>query len=310
MDFSSLQIFCDLVDTQSFTVAAGRNFVSQSAVSQRMRALEQRLGQTLIDRGRGTGRATPTEAGRILYEGARSLIAEAAELEARVRGLSGEVSGTIRVATVYSVGLHTMPERLKVFLAAWPQVKVHLEYSLTGKIYEDVQSGAVDVGIVACPDSRAGIDAVPFADEQMVVVCSPEHPLAGRASVHLSDLQDERFIAFSDDFPTRRLIDSHLRLAGARPQVVSAYDNIETIKNLVEIGSGIAVLPEDTVKQEVRGRRLVAVPIAADDAFRRPAGMLLRKNRTPRPAVAAFVRAMSIPQGRTGAESSTIGVKK
>jgi Transcriptional regulator len=292
MDLSSLQIFCDLIDTQSFTVAADRSFISQSAVSQRMRALERRLGQTLVDRGRGAGRATPTEAGRLLYEGAKALLADAAELEARVKGLSDEVSGTIRVATVYSVGLHAMPERLKTFLAAWPRVRVHLEYSLTGKVYEDVVSGAVDVGIVACAEERPGIETAPFADEQMVVLCSPEHPLASRSEVSLADLQNERFIGFADDIPTRKLIDAHLRAAGVRARVVSAYDNIETIKNLVEIGTGISIVPDDTVRQEVRDGRLVALPLQPGDAFRRPAGMLLRKNRTLRPAVAAFVNAM------------------
>src|SRR5947209_3731335 len=103
MNFTTLQIFCDMVDTLSFTAAAERNFVSQSAVSQRIRELEHKLGQPLIDRGKGRGRAAPTEAGWTLYQGARQLLNEADELESRVRGMSGEVCGTIRVATVYSV---------------------------------------------------------------------------------------------------------------------------------------------------------------------------------------------------------------
>ena len=292
MDLSALRVFCDLIETQSFTTAAERNLVSQSAVSQRMRELERQLGQPLIDRGKGRGRATPTDAGRVLYDGARVLLNEAAELEAHVRGLSGDVSGTIRVATVYSVGLHTMPGRLKPFLATWPRVNVQLEYSRTGKIYEDVAVGTVDVGIVACPDHRSGIDVVPFADERMVLICAPEHRFAGRDEIPLADLQTERFIAFSDDIPTRKLIDDHLRQAGVHAHVVSAYDNVETIKNLVEIGSGVAMVPEDTVRQEVRDGRLTAIPPACDQAFHRPAGMLLRKNRPLRPAVSAFVEAM------------------
>jgi DNA-binding transcriptional LysR family regulator len=292
MNLHSLQLYCDIIDSQSFTVAAERNYISQSAVSQRMRALERELGQTLIDRGRGAGRATPTEAGRALYEGARLLLNDAMALEARVRAHSGEVTGTIRVATVYSVGLHAMPPRLRPFLANWPLVTVHLEYSRTGKIYEDVLSSAVDVGIVACPEPRAGLVCEPFADENMVVICAPEHPFSRAEVVTFADLATERFIAFADDIPTRKLIDAKLRAAAVRPLIASAYDNIETIKNLVEIGSGVAIVPEDTVRQEVRDGRLVAKPLAPTEAFRRPAGMLMRKNRTLPPAVAAFVKSM------------------
>src|SRR5581483_8554459 len=101
----------DLVETRSFSRAAERNFVSQSAVSQRLRTLEREYGQLLIERGRGKGLIAPTEAGQILYAGAKSLLGEAAALEARLRGLSEEVAGTVRVATVYSVGLHALPGR-------------------------------------------------------------------------------------------------------------------------------------------------------------------------------------------------------
>src|SRR5689334_12532752 len=178
MDLRTLQIFCDLVETQSFTRAAERNFVSQPAVTQRIHALERQLGKSLLDRGQGKGRVSPTQAGRVLYEGGKALLASERGLEASVRGVSDEVEGTVRVATVYSVGLHALPGRLKPFLAVHPRVNVRLEYSQTGKIYQDVLSGAVDVGIVACPTPRTGVEIVPFGDEEMVVITAPEHPFA------------------------------------------------------------------------------------------------------------------------------------
>jgi LysR family transcriptional regulator, transcriptional activator of the cysJI operon len=285
-------MFCDLVETESFTRAAERNFVSQSAVSQRIHELERRYGKPLVDRGQGRGRAIPTDAGRLLYEGAKQLLAEAEALEARVRGHIDEVAGTIRVATVYSVGLHAVPGRLKPFLSAQPAVNVRLEYSQTARIYEAVAAGAVDVGIVACPEARAGIEIVPFAEEEMVLICAPEHPLALHEAIRLRDLNNAAFISFADDIPTRRLIDEKLWNAGARVEVVSAYDNIETIKNVVEIGIGVALVPKDTVRQEAREGQLVAVRIAPEDSFTRPAGMLLKQGRTRRAAVRAFVEAM------------------
>lgn len=293
MELETLRIFCDLIEMRSFSRTAERNFLSQSAVSQRIRALEREYGQVLIERGKGKGRLQPTEAGQILYEGAKPLLHEAAELTARLRGLSEEEAGTVRVATVYSVGLHALPGRLKPFLAAHPKINIHLEYSQTGKVYQDVLSGVVDVGIVACPTERAGIEVVPFDEVNMVLICAPENWLAGEESIRLRKLDGEPFIAFADGIPTRRLIDARLNAAGVKVWIVAAFDNIETIKNLVEIGSGVALVPEDTVRQEARAGTLAVVPLAPEDAFRRPAGLLVKKSRSRRAAVRAFVDAMA-----------------
>lgn len=292
METATLKLFCDLVETASFTQAAERNYMSQSAVSQRLRGLEQTYGQTLLERGKGRGRIVPTEAGRILYEGAKPLLNEFGELEARLRGLSEEVVGTVRVATVYSVGLHALPGRLKPFLARHPEVNVHLEYSQTDKVYRDVQSGAVDVGIVACPSERGGIEALPFDEQEIALICAPENPLARADGIALAQLDNLPFIAFADDIPTRRLIDARLHASGAHVRVVMAFDNIETIKNLVEIGSGVALVPIDTVRQEVKEGILAVVRLQPSERFRRPSGMLVKRTGTRRAAVRAFLSEM------------------
>ncbi len=292
LNLDSLQLFSDLVETGSFSRTAEKNFVSQSAVSQRLKALEAEYGQTLIDRGQGRGKVTPTPAGEALYAGAKPLLREAAALDYALRQLSDEVAGTVRVATVYSVGLHALPPRLKPFLAAHPRVNVHLEYKQTDQIYAGVVNGSVDVGIVACPAAKRGLEVVPFAEEAMVLVCAPEHPLAAFGIVGMKQLDGLAFIGFADEIPTRRLVDERLRTAGARVKMVSTFDNIETIKNLVEIGSGVSILPAETVRQEQRAGTLAAVPLAPAEAFTRPTGMLLKKTTTRRKAVQAFVGAM------------------
>ena len=286
-------MFTDLVESGSFSKAAEKNFISQSAVSQRLRALEREYGQTLLDRGQGRGRVTATAAGEALYRGAREVLQRASALDAEMRQLSDEVAGTVRVATVYSVGLHALPPRLKPFLAAHPRVNVHLEYEQTDKVYEDVASGRLDVGIVACPLPKRDLEVVPFAEEEMVVICAPEHLLAQEGQVRLRQLDGLAFVGFAADIPTRRLVDDHLRAAGARVRVVTTFDNIETIKNLVEIGSGVSLLPLDTVRQEQRLGTLVALPLIRVDAFVRPTGLLLKKTKARRAAVRAFVEAMS-----------------
>ena len=292
IDFIALQLFCDLVESRSFSRTAERHFVSQSAVSQRMRTLEREMGQSLLERGKGKARISTTPAGQLLYERGKQLLEDAEETEAAVRGLSDAVVGTVRVATVYSVGLHALPGRLKPFLRERPQVNVHLEYSQTGKIYADTLSGSVDVGIVALPTPRLGIEIVPFSAERMAVICSPEHRFAEKSEIALVELQDEPFIAFEDSIPTRKLIDQKLEERGVQVRTVMSFDNIETIKNLVEIGAGVAIVPEETARKEVMDNTLAVIPLTAGDSFVREAGLLLRERGTRRAAVRAFVEAV------------------
>lgn len=306
LDLNTMQVFCDLVDTGSFSRAADKSFVTQSAVSQRLRALERQYGQTLIERGQGRGTVHPTAAGQTLYEGARRLLREAAALEESLRGLSDEAAGTVRVATVYSVGLHALPPRLKPFLAAHPRINIHLEYQQTGDVYKDVLAGAVDVGIVACPTPRRGIEALPFGEEDMALICAPEHPLSREDAVSLRQLDGLDFIGFADDIPTRKLVDDRLRAAGVRVRLTNSFDNIETIKNLVEIGPAVSIVPADTVTQEERAGTLVAVPFQEGDAFRRPTGLLVKTSGSRRASVRFFIEAMQTG-GHTGTLSETGG---
>ena len=252
--------------------------------------MEREYGQTLVDRGQGRGTIRPTEAGRLLYEGAVRLLREAGALDAGLRGLSDEVAGTVRVATVYSVGLHALPPRLKPFLAAHPQVNVHLEYQPTDQVYQDVTAGTVDVGIVACPTARRGMEVVGFGDEPMAVVCAPEHPLARQPEVALTHLEGQSFIGFADDIPTRKLVDDRLRAAGVRVRLTAAFDNIETIKNLVEIGSGVSMLPEDAVRQEADGG--AAGALRPRRRLPPPDGAAAEEGAGPARGGGAFVEAM------------------
>ena len=294
MNLETVQMFWDLIETGSFSRAAEKNFVSQSAVSQRLRALEREYGKTLVERGQGRGRAAPTSAGQLLYDSGKRLLQDAATLETQLREESDEAAGTVRVATVYSVGLHALPPRLKPFLAAHPRINVHLEYQQTAQIYQGVANGSVDVGIVACPAPRRGIEIVAFDEEPMALVLAPEHALAQFQTVQMQQLDGIAFIGFADDIPTRRLVDDALEKARVRVRVrlVSTFDNIETIKNLVEIGSGVSILPLDSVRQEVRAGTLAAVSFAPEDAFTRPTGLLLKTAKTRRAAVQAFVDAI------------------
>jgi DNA-binding transcriptional LysR family regulator len=275
MHLETLKTFCDLVDTGSLSRAARLNLITQSAVSQQLRALERRYGCQLVERAPRTA-ARPTEAGRLLYAGAREVVERLAEVEQQLRARPDVVAGTVRVATVYSVGLHTLPPVMKAFLRGHPQVRVQLEYRRTDQVYQACLAGEVDLGIVALPARRPTLEVVPLRGDELAIVVPPDHPLARRRGLTVAALDGQPFIAFDRDIPTRRLIDRVLRRRGAAVTVVMELDNIETIKRSVEAGLGLSILPAPALASEVRARTLV-MRRPADGRIDRPIGAIHRR---------------------------------
>src|SRR4051812_19939996 len=151
MQIETLKIFCDLVDTQSFSLAAERNFVTQSAFSQQIRTLEEKFKRRLLERVRGRREVRLTQAGETFYREARNVLGSYDQLQESMRGLVGSISGVVKVATVYSIGLHELPAKVREFMTKFPSAKIDLEYSRTTRVVRDVLSGAVELGIVAFP---------------------------------------------------------------------------------------------------------------------------------------------------------------
>jgi DNA-binding transcriptional LysR family regulator len=282
----TLKVFCDVVETRSFSAAASQNFVTQSAVSQQIRTLEQRYGRRLLERTRGNVQLTP--AGEILYQVSKEIVQRYGEMESRLQALTHQVAGPLRVATVHSIGLYELSAPLKRFLKAFRKVNLHLEYSRSSKIYEDALKGHIDLGIVAYPSRRPQITLLPFREDKLALVCPPSHPLARHRQVSIRKLHGEPMVGYERDIPTRKETDRLLRRHGVEVRYVMELDNIETIKRLVEIGSGLAILPEAAVRPEVKGRSLVAVQFS-DAVFLRPLGIIHRQAKHLSPAAEKFI---------------------
>src|SRR5690349_10099306 len=186
MQLESLKMFCDVVETGSFSRAAQLNHVTQSAVSQQIRALENRYKQKLLSRS--ARQVTPTPTGERLFRGCKEILARFGEVEQEIREQSSEVQGTSTVSTIYSVGLHELQNIQKQLLKTHPKVNMRLTYRRSDQVYDDVILGAAEIGIVAYPQPRAGVDILPFRTDKLAVVCSPTHPLASKAKVSLAAL--------------------------------------------------------------------------------------------------------------------------
>lgn len=286
MHIETLKIFCDLVEMSSFSAAASNNFVTQSAVSQQVRTLENKYGRKLLDRGRGYVRLT--SAGKVVYEASKEIVSRFNEMESRVQQLTRVIGGTVHVFTVHTVGLYELAAPVRRFLRAYPQVNLRIEYTRSNRVYDEVKRGEADLGIVAYPIQRPQIAVIPFREDRLVLICPPGHPLASHQRISIKRLVGEEFVGFERDLPTRKHTDRILRRHGVEVRYRMELDNIETIKRVVEIGTGCALLPEPAVHQEVKNRTLAAVQIR-DDTLLRPLGIIHRRGQQLSPAKEKFI---------------------
>ena len=292
MQIETLKIFCDLVDTKSFSRAAEANYVTQSAVSQQVRGLETKFKRKLLERMRGRRELQLTKDGEAFYQASRNVVAAYLRLEETMRTLTGTVSGTLHVATVYSIGLHELPPAIRRFMALYPEAKIDLEYSRTTSIVRDVLAGTVELGIVAYPKKKSGLQIVPMQGDRLVLICPPGHSLAKQKQVSARALAGLDFVLFERDIPTRQATDRILRAHDVAIHKVAEFDNIETIKRAVEIGVGVAIVPRPAVVDEQRSGQLVVIALAEPE-WTRAVGIIHRTDRTLSTAARKFIQLLT-----------------
>ncbi len=276
MQIETIRIFCDVVELQNLSRTAERHGISQSAVSQQLAQLELAHKCQLIDRKKRP--LAVTAAGEIFYRACKDILDRYDHLKSELAQL-GETTARIKVAAIFSIGMHTLQPYVKRFMSKYPKINLQLEYSSAGQIYERVLAGQIDVGLVAVPKRDRNIDVHPFEDEPLVLVTNRDHPLATATAIDIHRLQGENFIAFAKNVPSRTLIDGILSQYNVSVRTVTEFDNTETIKRAVEIGAGVSILPEVTLRSELAGGTLAAIPFS-NDRFTRPTAVIVRKNKT------------------------------
>ena len=289
MHIQNFKTFCDLVETKSFSKAARLNEVTQSAVSQQLKAMESHYDMLIIDRNQKKFRLTPQ--GTVLYSTFKEILALYEKLNCEIQEMRNIVSGTIQISTVNSIGLHELPPYLKSFIKEFPSVNARVEYRRANLVYEDVLHGTADIGLVAFPVNHKELTTINFAQDELVVAMNPEHSLAKKKNLSIDNLGGEEFIAFERDIPTRKATDEMLSNAGVEISVVMEFDNVETVKRALEINAGIAILPANTVTNEIDRNQLVALKLD-HGVHVRPLAIIHKKNRMLTPALRSFVELM------------------
>jgi LysR family transcriptional regulator, transcriptional activator of the cysJI operon len=293
MQIESLKVFCDLTETESFTKAAQINGVTQSAVSQNISALEKQFKSLLIERSKKNFRLTAE--GEVLYDYSKRILQGYGAIQSKMQELKGVVSGDIRVSAVYSIGLYELPPYLKRFMKDYPTVNLRVEYRRSNQVYEDVTSNVVDIGLVAYPGRDNKVETLPFRKDKLVLACHPQHPLAKAKSVKLAALNGQKFVRFEPDIPTSQAIEKAFKEHHVSVQNVMQFDNIDMVKRAVEMEAGIAILPEEAIRQEVENKTLAGVRLEGDHS--RPLGIIYKKGKVLSPAMKKFIELLKTPMG-------------
>ena len=294
MHVETLNIFCDVVRHQSFSRGAEASSVSQSAASQAVRQLEKHLGAQLIDRSKRPWVLTPE--GKIFFTGCQEIVERYHELENAVQRRQNPSGHTVRLAAIYSVGLHDLSQYVDRFHALVPGAGVDLEYMHPDEVSQRILNDQSDLGLMSFVTPGRELTVIPWQRQLMVVACPPTHRfaqmVAEQGGVRPADLAGERFVAFDRELAIRREVDRFLRRYEVEVDVTAEFDNIETIKQAVDEGAGVAVLPEPTLRREAQQRTLVQAQFLlppGEPTLVRPLSIVHRRNRRLNPAVTEFI---------------------
>lgn len=286
MQLLTLKIFCDLVETKSFSRSATLNKVTQSAVSQQIRTLEEKYGVTFFERGRRKFSITPE--GLLFDRAARNILEAYDQIAPQLHQLKNVVSGHLRISTTYSIGLHGLPEILRLYRKKHPHVDVQIQYRRWSSVYDDIQEGRADVGLVSFPTRGKGIIADVFDEDEMVLICSPRHPVACKKRLKIKDLQNLNFVTYDSDSASRKHLGRLLRQHEVSFANQYEFDNLETVKRVVEVDDVISIVPMRTVQMEVAEGKLIAMDLE-DCALVRPLATLRKQGQVTTFAMREFI---------------------
>lgn len=276
MRIDDLKIFIDLVNTGSFSKCAEKNFLTQPAVSQKLKQIEDELKTFLVIRKKKNIKLTP--AGKIFYEKSKKIIDEFKLMISDIKSLAGTVHGTLKVASIYSIGLYELNENIKNFIKKYPSVHLDIEFSQSSKIYENILNENIDLGFIAYPEKHNGIEITPFKNEELVLVVHPKNKLSKNSVIELKEISSLPFIGFAQGVPTGDAIKEILKKHNIDVKIKMEFDNIELIKRAIEINQGVSILPSITVEHEANHNLLKPINFKGLKLIR-PLGIIFKKNR-------------------------------
>ena len=285
MDLYQLRGFYEIVREQSFTRAAEKLFLTQPAISLQVKALERELDEILLERNRRQIRLTP--AGDILFAHAREVFAQLAAAREEIATLKKVLRGRLAIGTSDTNCTYILPSLLAEFRARYPEVELDIRNRISPEVSKLVLNDEVEIGLATLPIKHPDLVGEALFARRDVLICAPDHALAGRRRIGLKQIVKYPFLALERGSTSRQLLDEVCQREGLALQVEMNLSGIEIIKRYVEIGLGLALVPEIAVEEEVAADRLHAVQVTG--LAKREIGLVEHRGRRRSRATAAFV---------------------
>jgi LysR family transcriptional regulator, low CO2-responsive transcriptional regulator len=263
INLDQLRIFQAVAETQSFTRAAAAVHLTQPGVSKHVKQMEEYYGLPLFDRlGK---KVALTEAGEILFEATRDIIASITAAEQRIEELKGLHGGRLRLAASFPIGIYFLPCVLANFRQRYRAVNVTLDISLGERIVAKILANKVDLGLLSHAVRDPRLTCTEFMRDQLIVIVPGGHRWAGKKSIKPKELAAESLIVAARGAGVRAVVEERLREKGIVLHNVLDFGNLEGVKRAVEVGLGVSVQPKTVVQREIASGSLVGLGISGID---------------------------------------------
>lgn len=289
MEIRQFEAFVAIAETGSFTAAAERVSLTQSTVSQQIKALEEDLGEALFVRG-GRG-VRLTDAGEHLLPRARLILDSLDEIATAFKAAGRPSRGRLRVGAASMATAYLFAPLYERFIATHPNIQLLIRSTATTEeTLRQVVSGEIDVGFIAVPVSNASLVVEVVATDEVVLVVGPAHPWSARSSIDPLELEGQPMVAFERGMSHRRTMDTLFAEIGVAPRIVSETNDPQMVKSLIEIGLGIALIPRWAVAREVAAQRLRVLTLGSHRLVRDVNMIYLKRHTSSVRTFTAFCR--------------------
>lgn len=302
MEIRQFEAFVAIAETGSFTAAAERVNLTQSTVSQQIKALEEDLGEALFVRG-GRG-VRLTDAGEHLLPRARLILDSLDEIATTFKVVGRPSRGRLRAGAASMATAYLFAPLYERFIATHPNIQLLVRSTTTTEeTLRQVVSGEIDVGFIAVPVSNSSLIVEAVATDEVVLVVGPGHPWADRSSIDPLELDGQPMVAFERGMSHRRTMDTLFAEIGVSPRIVSETNDPQLVKSLIEIGLGIALIPRWAVAREVAAGRLLVLTLGSHRLVRDVNMIYLKRHTSSVRTFTAFCRQFKSSIG-TGAATA------
>jgi DNA-binding transcriptional LysR family regulator len=262
MELSQLRTFREVAEALSFTRAAQKLNMTQSAVSHQIKALERELGEPLFIRAKSGVKLS--DAGQLALSYAERIIGEADALRERMRGDDHEPRGRVRAAAATQAFVHLFARLFESFMRDHERVELSFRTTVsTEQTVADILNGAADVGFASLPVYSPALQVTELFEDELGLVVSPRHKLAeAGGEVSVADMRRARFILFEQGASIRRATDAFFKRVDLSPDLALESNDTYFIKLMVEHGVGVSLMPSWAVREEVEAGRLAWLRVA------------------------------------------------